>query len=82
MYMAVRDVNNITNLGSMVTVTGKGGLSCCLKNTESKISIYEVERNLEKYDSNVKSALLFGCESWTVIKVIAKKLESFIYSCH
>lgn len=36
---------------------------------------------LRIFETNVKSVLLYGCQTWRVTKIISKKIQTFINSC-
>jgi hypothetical protein len=38
-------------------------------------------RKIRIFNTNVKSLLLYGCETWRVTQEICKKLQSFVNRC-
>jgi hypothetical protein len=46
-----------------------------------KSSDISLRTKLRIFNSNVKSILLYGCETWQATKEICKRLQSFVNQC-
>ena len=89
----LREVDNFTYLGSKVTCSGGREEDIQQRIQKSKVAFnslaaiwksrkYRTETKLRIFNSNVKSVLLYGAETWVINKKAGQKLESFIYSSH
>ena len=89
----LREVDNFTYLGSKVTCSGGREEDIQQRIQKSRVAFnslaaiwrsskYRTETKLRIFNSNVKSVLLYGSETWVINKKAGQKLESFIYSCH
>ena len=89
----LREVDNFTYLGAKVTCSGGREEDIQQRIQKSKVAFnslaaiwrsrkYKTETKLRIFNSNVKSVLLYGAETWVINKKAGQKLQSFIYSCH
>ena len=89
---ALEEVNTFTYLGSVVDEVG--GTEADIKARISKarfafISLGKVwkDRTISTktkcrlFSSNVKSILLYGCETWKLTKTLLNKLQTFVNTC-
>jgi hypothetical protein len=88
----VEEVGTFTYLGSVVTNTGGAD-----EDVENRIRLANVaygalreiwstnnisrRLKLQIFNSNVKSVLLYGCETWKVTKSVTNKVQVFINRC-
>lgn len=90
--IAVENVDSFTYLGSIVAADdgsskditsrifkAQGAFSILWKIWRS--SSIATQTKLRLFDSNVKSVLLYGCETWSTSKALNKKLQVFVNKC-
>ncbi|KAJ4437184.1 hypothetical protein ANN_17319 [Periplaneta americana] len=87
----IEEVDNFLYLGSVVTKKKTGGVEedvkrrirlangAFVQTAENNISL---KTKLRLFNTNVKSVLLYGCETWKITDVINKKIQTFINRCH
>ena len=46
-----------------------------------KATKVSIKTKIRLFNSNVKSVLMYGCETWTVTKSVLKKIQVFINRC-
>ena len=86
------EVTEFTYLGSIID--GKGGTEADIKARIGKAraaftqlqkvwkaSKVSVKTKIRLFNSNVKSVLMYGCETWTTTKGTIKKLQTFVNRC-
>ena len=89
---SLEEVDSFTYLGSIVDK--QGGTEADIKariakartafkqlTTVWKASNVSLRTKLRLFNSNVKSVLLYGCETWTTTKTAVKKVQTFINRC-
>jgi hypothetical protein len=75
----VDDVEEFTYLGSVVTTTGGTEDAAFIQlYPVCKAKQISIKTKIKIFSSNVKSVLLYGCETWKVRKKMFKK-ETFAY---
>ena len=88
----LKEVNTFTYLGSVVSSTGgtdedvkarigKARHAFITLRPVWKSTNISTKTKLRIFNSNVKSVLLYGSETWRVTKAISQKLQTFINSC-
>ncbi|GFR83524.1 hypothetical protein ElyMa_005977300 [Elysia marginata] len=89
---SIREVDSFTYLGSVIDKEGgtendvKARIGkarpafTMLKNIWSSKCIC-LNTKLRIFNSNVKSVLLYGCETWRMVKSTNRKLQTFINTC-
>jgi hypothetical protein len=88
----VDDVTGFTYLGSVVTTTGGTEAEVKIrvkKANAALIQLYSLwkakkistKTKMKIFSSNVKSVLLYRCETWKVTKKIINSLQAFINKC-
>ena len=88
----VEEVDNFCYLGSTIDNTGgaekdvkarigKARTSFMLLKNIWKAKTIKLNTKLRIFNTNVKSVLLYGSETWKMTKVIQKKLQTFINNC-
>ena len=88
----IEDVSSFTYLGSTVSTTG--GTDDDIKARIGKARVaFNILQNIPKsrdiimsvklqlFNSNVKSVLLFGSETWRTSKSMLRKVQAFIKKC-
>ena len=86
------DVDEFTYLGSIVDKKGgtdadvkkriqKARIAFRILNNIWKTSKIRLRTKLKIFNSNVKSVLLYGCETWRTTKSITSKLQTFVNVC-
>ncbi|OOY36395.1 hypothetical protein BOV89_12810 [Solemya velum gill symbiont] len=90
--LAIREVKSFVYLGSVINqqggtdrdVTARIGKAraafVILKNIWTSKEIH-TRTKLRIFNSNVKSVLLYGCETWRTTKNIQNKIQTFINNC-
>jgi hypothetical protein len=89
---SIEDVDSFIYLGSMVAKAGgveQDVLQQIQKANGAFVQLYPVWKNsiistrtkLRIFRSNVKSVLLYGSETWKVIKTTTSKLQTFVNQC-
>ena len=89
---AVERVSAFTYLGSIISETGgtDEDLTARIRKAQSTFSMImpvwkekciRLQTKLRIFNTNVKSALLFGSETWRSTKQLIKKLQTFINKC-
>ena len=84
--------NEFTYLGSKISVNGGSDEDVDARIKKARyvyIQLKSIWRSkqislklkLRLFESNVKSILLYGCETWKTSKQIGKKLQSFVNRC-
>lgn len=87
--MQIEEVESFQYLGSVITTTGgteadvtarirKARASFALLNNIWTSNQYSIKTKLRLFNSNVKSVLLYGCETWKVTRDIERRLQVFI----
>nr|KAG5699276.1 hypothetical protein BaRGS_000478 [Batillaria attramentaria] len=88
----IREVESFVYLGSVVD--GQGGTDrdvtarigkaraamVMLKNIWAS-KVVSIRTKLRIYNSNVKSVLLYGCETWRTTKTMQQKIQTFLNTC-
>nr|KAG5687043.1 hypothetical protein BaRGS_002416 [Batillaria attramentaria] len=88
----IREVESFVYLGSVVD--GQGGTDrdvtarigkaraamVMLKNIWAS-KVVSIRTKLRIYNSNVKSVLLYGCETWKTTKTMQQKIQTFLNTC-
>ena len=88
----LKEVTSFTYLGSVVSTTGgtdedvkvrigKARQAFINLNSIWKSSAISTRNKIRIFNTNVKSVLLYGSETWRVTKRISNKLQTFINSC-
>ena len=88
----LEEVENFTYLGSIMN--DRGGTTADIKARTGKArvafnSLKKVWKDrtisnktkVRLFNSNVKSVLLYGCETWSLTQTLLKKLQSFVNTC-
>nr|KAG5691815.1 hypothetical protein BaRGS_016627 [Batillaria attramentaria] len=89
---SIREVESFVYLGSVVD--GQGGTDrdvtarigkaraamVMLKNIWAS-KVVSIRTKLRIFNSNVKSVLLYGCETWRTTKTMQQKIQSFLNTC-
>lgn len=76
----VESVNAFQYLGS--NISPDGGAKGDVKNRIAKArAAFASHTKIWIFNSNVKSVLLYGCETWLVSQAITRKLQTFINRC-
>jgi len=89
---AIENVDSFTYLGSIISTTGgtEDDINNRLKKARSSYSMLgkvwkcrSISRHtkVRLFNSNVKSILLYGSESWSLTKRLEQKLQVFINNC-
>ena len=89
---SLKEVDSFTYLGSVVSVTGGADEDVKARTGKARhafITLRPVWRStaistrnkLRIFNSNVKSVLLYGSETWRVTNTLSSKLQTFINSC-
>lgn len=88
----VEEVEEFCYLGSIVSKTG-GGLADVLTRIKKAQNVWGMMKNiwssnkisrntkLRIFNTNVKSVLLYGCETWKATKEITQRLQVFVNRC-
>lgn len=89
---AIEEVVEFCYLGSVVS--SSGGAESDVANRIKKarqaysvlgniwaFSLYSIDTKLRIFNSNVKSVLLYGCETWKITTSITKSLQTFVNRC-
>nr|KAG5693626.1 hypothetical protein BaRGS_014646 [Batillaria attramentaria] len=88
----IREVESFVYLGSVVD--GQGGTDrdvtarigkaraamVMLKNVWAS-KVVSIRTKLRIFNSNVKSVLLYGCETWRTTKTMQQKIQTFLNTC-
>nr|KAG5707903.1 hypothetical protein BaRGS_031634 [Batillaria attramentaria] len=88
----IREVESFVYLGSVVD--GQGGTDrdvtarigkaraamVMLKNVWAS-KVVSIRTKLRIFNSNVKSVLLYGCETWRTTKTVQQKIQTFLNTC-
>lgn len=85
-------VENFTYLGSVITPDGGAKEDILARINKAKgafaqlhniwnSSILSLNTKIKIFNSNVKSVLLYGCETWLVTEVLTNKIQSFVNRC-
>ena len=88
----LESVNKFTYLGSVVDTTGGSASDIKARMGKARaafISLNKVWKDhtrslktkLRLFNSNVKSVLLYGCESWSLTQTLTNKLQGFVNGC-
>jgi hypothetical protein len=88
----IEEVNDFTYLGSKMSNTGEGEVEIRARLAKASQAFASVrstwkarnirlKTNLRIFKSNVVSTLLYGSESWKMIKTISSKLDVFQNRC-
>ena len=88
----LEDVKTFTYLGSIVDETGGTGADIKARITKARNAFTLLgkiwkDRNISTktkcrlFSSNVKSVLLYGCETWNLTKSPLNKLQTFVNTC-
>ena len=88
----LEEVDSFTYLGSVID--GKGGTEADVKARTAKArsafkqlskvwkaSNISLRTKIRLFNSNIKSVLLYGCESWKTTKTVLNKVQTFINRC-
>ena len=89
---AVQRVSEFTYLGSIICETGgtDEDITARIRKAQStfsklmpvwKAKCIRLQTELRIFNTNVKSALLYGSETWRSRKLLTKKLQTFINKC-
>ena len=89
---AVERVSEFTYLGSIISETGgtDEDITARIRKAQStfsklmpvwKAKCIRLQTELRIFNTNVKSALLYGSETWRSRKLLTKKLQTFINKC-
>ena len=89
---AVERVSEFTYLGSIINETGgtDEDITARIRKAQSAFSMLmpvwkekciRLQTKLRIFDTNVKSVLLYGSETWRSTKLLIKKLQTFINKC-
>ena len=89
---AIERVSEFTYLGSIISDTGgtDEDITARIRKAQSTFSMLmpvwkekciRLQTKLRIFNTNVKSALLYGSETWRSTKLLIKKLQTFINKC-
>nr|CAH8838004.1 unnamed protein product [Trichobilharzia regenti] len=88
----LKETTSFTYLGSIVSTTGgtdedikarigKARQAFITLKSVWRSTAISIKNKIRIFNSNVKSVLLYGSETWRVIKSISNKLQTFINNC-
>ena len=88
----IEDVSSFTYLGSTVSSTGGTGDDVKARIVKAKVTFNILQKiwksrdittsvKLQLFNSNVKSVLLYGPETWRTSKSMLRKVQAFINTC-
>jgi len=88
----IEEVGSFVYLGSVVSVNGgtEEDVASSIKKANGVfVQLYPVWRNynipkgvkIRIFNTNVKSVLLYGCETWKTTNQIIRRLQTFINKC-
>ena len=88
----IEDVSSFTYLGSTVSTTGGTGDDVRARIGKAKVTFNILQKiwksrdittsvKLQLFNSNVKSVLLYGPETWRTSKSMLRKVQAFINTC-
>ena len=88
----IEDVDEFTYLGAVVSKEGGGGKDMDSRLNKAKAAFTKLNKvwnsnqisrktNIKLYKSIVRPVLLYGCETWKIIKSDERKLDLFQFKC-
>ena len=88
----IEDVDEFTYLGAVVSKEGGGGKDMDSRLNKARAAFTKLNKvwnsnqtsrntKIKLYKSIVRPVLLYGCETWKIIKSDERKLDSFQFKC-
>ena len=89
---ALEEVDKFTYLGSIIDVQGGTEADVKARTAKARTAFKQLAKvwkasnislrtKLRLFNSNVKSVLLYGCETWKTTKTVLNKVQTFINRC-
>jgi len=88
----IKEVESFVYLGSVIdgkggsdrdvtTRIGKARTAFVMLRNIWKSKEISIKTKLHIFNSNVKSVLLYGCETWRSTEIMLKKIQTFLNTC-
>ena len=88
----IEDVTRFTYLGSILDERGGTAADIMARIGKARNAFTSLNRiwkdgtislktKMRLFSSNVKSVLFYGCETWSITQIMAKKLQTFVNTC-